>query len=370
MKPMLSRFENKNRRVLSICFCAAVLLILSAPPAAVAQSICGSQPFVSINNNTFHVQNNEFNSTANECINVTGTMFNVTQSAISNTGSVPGAFPSIYIGCHWGSCTSNSNLPVQVSSISSVRSNWNTSQPIAGTYDVAYDIWFNTTPTTPGQPNGAELMIWLNYRGNVQPAGSQIASGVNIGGASYNVWEGVGGGNGAPTWNIISYQAQSTALSESNLDIEAFINDAVSRGSIISSWYLIAVEAGFELWQGGAGLATNSFSATVNNSLGAAPLDILGPTDTSVLTGAVTFKAALTNTALSAYQMYWSVDTGQFNPMSDNTTNGDKEAAVDLSGWTWRDAGNYYGPFAVTFTAEDLSGNIVQQKTIIIYRAK
>jgi hypothetical protein len=31
-----------------------------------------------------------------------------------------------------------------------------------------------------------------------------------------------------------------------------------------SDWYLIDVEAGFELWQGGAGLETNSFSVDVN----------------------------------------------------------------------------------------------------------
>jgi len=41
------------------------------------------------------------------------------------------------------------------------------------------------------------------------------------------------------------------------------VADAVSRGYIASSWYLISVEAGFELWHGGAGLATNSFSVNV-----------------------------------------------------------------------------------------------------------
>ena len=44
--------------------------------------------------------------------------------------------------------------------------------------------------------------------------------------------------------------------------------------------------------------------------------------------------------SLSSYVMYWSVDGGQLNLMSDNTAGGDhKEASVDLSGWTWRDAG-------------------------------
>ncbi|MCW2929205.1 MAG: glycoside hydrolase, family 6, partial [Actinomycetia bacterium] len=44
------------------------------------------------------------------------------------------------------------------------------------------------------------------------------------------------------------------------------VADAVRRGYISSSWYLIDVEAGFELWQGGAGLATNSFSVNAGGS--------------------------------------------------------------------------------------------------------
>ena len=44
--------------------------------------------------------------------------------------------------------------------------------------------------------------------------------------------------------------------------------NAVRRGYIRTSWYLIDVEAGFELWRGGAGLATDSFSVNLNGSRG------------------------------------------------------------------------------------------------------
>src|SRR5262249_8138130 len=54
------------------------------------------------------------------------------------------------------------------------------------------------------------------------------------------------------------------------------IADAVSRGYISSSWYLIDVEAGFELWQGGAGLASKSFSVKVAGGGTRSP----GPTPT------------------------------------------------------------------------------------------
>ncbi|HEY2128998.1 MAG TPA: cellulose binding domain-containing protein [Streptosporangiaceae bacterium] len=52
----------------------------------------------------------------------------------------------------------------------------------------------------------------------------------------------------------------------------------MSRGYTKPSWYLIDVEAGFELWQGGAGLATNSFSVNIG---GATSSPTPAPTPTS-----------------------------------------------------------------------------------------
>jgi cellulase/cellobiase CelA1 len=93
----------------------------------------------------------------------------------------------------------------------------------------------------------------------VQPFGSQVGT-ASIGGRGYNVWFGNQG------WNTISYTMTTGTTSVSNLDIDQIVADAVSRGYIQKSWYLIDVEAGFELWQGGAGLATNSFAVNVNGS--------------------------------------------------------------------------------------------------------
>ena len=46
---------------------------------------------------------------------------------------------------------------------------------------VAYDIWFNRSATVAGRPDCAELMVWLNHYGRVQPFGSLVASGVMVG---------------------------------------------------------------------------------------------------------------------------------------------------------------------------------------------
>jgi hypothetical protein len=216
------------------------------------------------------VQNNEWGSSAAECITTDGgTDFTVANSSISNsTSGAPGGYPSIYQGCHWGNCSSGglTTTPIQASNLSSgkVTTSWSTTQPGGSNdYDVAYDIWFNKTSTTTGQPNCLELMVWLNHNGPVQPFGSQVATNVSIGGHAYNVWEGA-----QSTWNTVSYTMTTGTTSVSNLDIGQLAQDAINRGYMPSSCWLIDVEAGFELWQGGAGLATNSFSVNVNGGGG------------------------------------------------------------------------------------------------------
>jgi Glycosyl hydrolase family 12/Cellulose binding domain len=198
---------------------------------------------------------------APQCLAVgEGGGFTVSRSAIANsTSGAPGGYPSIYRGCHWGACTPRNGLPVPVRRLTSpgtVTTDWATAQPGTGAYDVAYDIWFNQAPSTNGQPDGAELMIWLNHHGPVQPFGSPVGTSV-IGGRSYEVWF------GRQAWNTISYSMMGGTASVRDLDIGRFAADALRRGYIRTSWYLIDVEAGFELWQGGSGLATESFAVNV-----------------------------------------------------------------------------------------------------------
>ena len=99
-------------------------------------------------------------------------------------------------------------------------------------------------------------MIWLNHKGSIEPYGSQVGT-ATIDGRSYQVWFGQQG------WNTISYSMVTGTTSVRDLDIGKFVADAMSRGWIQKSWYLIDVEAGFELWQGGTGLATDSFAVNV-----------------------------------------------------------------------------------------------------------
>jgi hypothetical protein len=246
---------------------------------AATTTLCQEQT-ASVGGGTYTVQNNEFDSSASECVTTDGNAdFTVANSGIANaTNGSPGAYPSIYQGCHWGNCSSGglTSTPIQVSNLTSgkVTTSWSTTQPGGSNdYDVAYDIWFNQTPTTSGQPNGTELMVWLNHNGPVQPFGSEVASNVSLGGHTYNIWEGQ-----QSSWDTVTYDMTSGATSVSGLDVGTLTQDMVSRGYTKTSWYLIDVEAGFELWQGGAGLATNSFSVSIN---GSNPSPSPSPTTTS-----------------------------------------------------------------------------------------
>ncbi len=281
----------KRKRILALAVALLTTMGGSAALAASSQAatttLCQSQT-ASAGGGTYIIQNNEWGSSAPECITTDGNAdFTVANSSIANaTNGAPGGYPSIYQGCHWGACSSGglTSTPIQESNLTAgkVTTSWSTTQPGTGAYDVAYDIWFNQTSTTSGQPNGAELMVWLNHNGSVQPFGSQVATNVSVGGRSYNVWFGNQG------WNTISYTMTSGATSVSNLDVSQLAADAVSRGYIQNSWWLIDIEAGFELWQGGAGLATNSFSVNVNGGGGGNTVTVTSPGNQTGTVGTAT----------------------------------------------------------------------------------
>jgi hypothetical protein len=241
----------------------AVNLPAASSEVAKTTKLCHSQT-ASVSGGAYTVDNNEWNSKAPECITTNGKPeFRVANSSIANgKDGAPGGYPDIYKGCFYGACTSGSGLPIRVSKIraGTVTTSWRTAQPGGSNiYNAAYDIWFNKTPTTRGKANGAELMIWLNHHGPKHPYGTEVASNVSIGGRTYNVYYGARTGS----YGTVTYEMTSRARSVSNLDLRPLETSAVSRGYLSKSWYLITVQAGFEVWQGGTGLATKSFSVKV-----------------------------------------------------------------------------------------------------------
>ena len=239
--------------MLRILFCA---MLFALPSLSNATTLCGNYDAVTLSD--YRINNNVWNDVAgSQCISYTSpsTQYTVSQSNHNKpTNGAPASYPFTLKGCHWGACTPNSNLPKTVGSIVSASTTWSTGVGYAGIYNKSYDLWFNTTPTAPGQPNAHEIMIWLFKQGAIQPIGSQIASNVSIDGAFWNVWT-----NGFVT----SYVRTTNVDFVSNLNLKSFMTDALSRGKLNVAWYLVGIEAGFEIWQGGAGLVSRNFTATV-----------------------------------------------------------------------------------------------------------
>ncbi|MBN1608122.1 MAG: hypothetical protein JW940_15930 [Polyangiaceae bacterium] len=220
----------------------------------------------------YFLQVNEWNSTAAQTIEYGGSFFFqvARQEASASTQGGPTGYPSMFIGANSGHATLQSNLPKQVSTLTTVPTTWNwnangATDEATNSYNVAYDVWFSTQPE--GEPNeyapsGAFLMVWLHKPSDAQPLGMVQYPDVTIAGVAgtWDVW--VGGNNGIP---CISYVSKPSTHSLS-FDLNVFIQDAVNNrpGTLQSSWYLTNVFAGFEIWRGGVGLETTSFCAVVN----------------------------------------------------------------------------------------------------------
>jgi hypothetical protein len=297
--------------------------LLGTPSSALSQSTCATFGTISIDSGAYTFQNNEWNSSAEQCATVSGTGFKLTTADFNlPTNGAPATYPSIFRGCHWGNCTSSNPFPIEENNIASASTSVTITQPSGYNNDAAYDIWFNQTSTTSGQPNGTEIMIWINHQGSIQPFGSETAT-ETIDGTTWEVWTGR-----QSSWNIVSYVRETPVNSVSNLNLLPFFADAVSRGSMEPSWWLIDVEYGFEIWTGGQGLAMSGYSVSAaagsvggGSSCAAVPSEPSGVKGTaassSVINVSWTADTAPANCTISSYSVFRSTTSG-FTPSSSN----------------------------------------------------
>lgn len=233
----------------------------TAPPAvtrtqvpAGGTRVCDRFGSTPVANGRYEVQNNVWGSELPQCVRAFDTGFVVENARFSNTNG-PASYPSIFTGCHYGTCTAGTSLPRQVSALPTVTSSWSfTGTRSDQQWDAAYDIWFDPTARRDGTVTGTEMMIWLDATGP-KPIGQKTGT-VELGGATWDVWRGV---NGA---QVISYVDATPTHQVQDLPLSSFFTDAVMRGVVRPDWYLTSVQAGFEPWTGGAGLDTTGFSVT------------------------------------------------------------------------------------------------------------
>lgn len=217
----------------------------------------------------YFLQVNEWNSKDDQILAYGGDYFFkvTTQKASVPTNGGPTGYPSAFIGSNSDHMTSGSNLPKQVSALTSVPTSWTwddhgtLSDASANSYNATYDVWFSTSAQgDPMSPSGGFLMVWYHKPADAQPVGSKRYSAVSIPGVAgtWDVW--IGGSK-----PVISY-VSTTDIHTLSFDLNSFIQDAVKNrsGSIQSNWYLTNVFTGFEIWRGGLNLESTTFCVYVN----------------------------------------------------------------------------------------------------------
>ncbi|MFF9523912.1 cellulose binding domain-containing protein [Streptomyces achromogenes] len=291
---------------------AALAALLTTAPAAQADTAICEQYGSTTIQGRYVVQNNRWGTSETQCINVTDSGFRITQADGSvPTNGAPKSYPSVFNGCHYTNCSPGTNLPAQLSTISSAPTSISYSYVSNAVYDAAYDIWLDPTPRTDGV-NRTEIMVWFNKVGSIQPVGSQVGT-ATVAGRQWQVWSGNNGSN-----DVLSFVAPS-AIGSWSFDVMDFARQAIARGLAQNSWYLTSVQAGFEPWQNGAGLAVNSFSSSVNTG-GSGPGGPGTPAAcevtyaTSVWPGGFTADVTVTNTAatpVDGWRLAFTLPSGQ-----------------------------------------------------------
>ncbi|MER5726813.1 cellulose binding domain-containing protein [Streptomyces sp. NPDC002138] len=290
-----------------------VAALLTAASAAQADTTVCEQFGSTTVQGRYVVQNNRWGTSDSQCVAATDSGFRVTRADGSvPTNGAPKSYPSVYNGCHYTNCSPGTNLPAQLSRIATAPTSISYGYVNDAVYDAAYDIWLDPTPRTDGV-NRTEIMVWLHTVGPVQPVGAQVGT-ATVAGRQWQVWSGNNGSN-----DVLSFVAPSP-IANWSFDVMDFVRQAVSRGLAQSSWYLTSIQAGFEPWQNGAGLAVTSFYSTVDTGSSGDPG---GPGDgaackvgyaTNVWQGGFTADVTVTNTGsapVSGWNLAFTLPTGQ-----------------------------------------------------------
>lgn len=172
-----------------------------------------------------------------------------------STGSVPASFPGIVYGWHYGTYFGAYNAPLRVEEVTRVPSSWRFSVPDDVRYDAAYDLWLHPEPNPPTLEGTVEIMIWVAER-DVTPIGEKIDQ-IELEGATWEVWFGPNSG-----FSTVTYR-RTEGVSDFSLELTGFVADAVTRSDLEPNWYLLSVEAGFELWQASEPLTTHRYEVRI-----------------------------------------------------------------------------------------------------------
>jgi hypothetical protein len=215
---------------------ASAIALLAAGPAqaAVFQS---SDRWATWNNGTYTIYNDEWGSHY--------TYQQLTVNSASNWGvfsqqkytSGVEAYPNV-----------SRSVNRSINSLSSVSSSFSVTDPGAGAYETAYDIW------TADSAN--EIMIWTDVH-NVGPLGSNVGT-VTLGGQTYHVYKGSNGSN-----NVYSF-VDTNRVTSGTVNVLAVLKWIQNTKHWMSNQTLGKVQFGWEITteNPGQNFKVNSYSVS------------------------------------------------------------------------------------------------------------
>ncbi len=179
--------------------------------------------------------------------------FTVTRSPGIPTSPKVRAYPYIGTGCFAGACAGpNEAAWPQAGSLGNYAISWATKTPKrSGVWNSSLDLWLG-----PHSGVGTtEMMIWLQY--SKPPWWTQLYPTVKVDGAKWYVVPHAT----LPGKFYVSFR-RATVAHQAKLRLAPFMAIAERLGVLSPSALLWSVQAGFEIWSGGRGLAVTNFTAT------------------------------------------------------------------------------------------------------------
>jgi len=167
----------------------------------------------------------------------------------------PASYPSIVYGWQWGPFHGAYTEARRVDDIRRVPTTWRFSVPADARYNASYVLWLHPMPSPPDGTGTIELMIWVADR-DATPIGELVDS-VELEGATWEVWTGPNVGRSAVTYRRTAGTADLT------LDLLGFVQGALVLAEATPDWYLLGVQAGFELWRATDRYTTESYEVRI-----------------------------------------------------------------------------------------------------------
>jgi xyloglucan-specific endo-beta-1,4-glucanase len=169
------------------------------------------------------------------------------------------SFASVVYGWQWGWKVPRTGLPVKVSDLHSLPTEWDftVTQNAPSQLNVGYDLWFHTIPDPTNENPSAEIGIVLQQIGPELSGAAKLDT-YSFGGTSWDLYL-----DNKNAWDVFTFVRTSSTTSVS-LNLKQFIDAARAHGQPATFDYLSSVQAGANVRVGKGRLTTTRYSVRID----------------------------------------------------------------------------------------------------------